>query len=62
MENSKNTPNHNEKVPHKGSEKLIDEYKINDEAFRQSSKDDFVKTVSKFHHKDETKENSNEEK
>ncbi len=62
MKKAKNLSNKDKNVPHKGSEKLIDEYKINDEAFRQSSKNDFVKTVSKFHHKDETEENSNEEK
>ncbi|NBL64367.1 hypothetical protein GV828_04015 [Flavobacterium sp. NST-5] len=39
----------------KESEALIEQYKLNDEAFRKSSKEDFVETVSKFHHEDERK-------
>lgn len=47
--------------PHKGSRELIDKYNINDQAHSDSSKDDFVKTVSNSTHADGTngsKENS----
>ena len=36
-----------------GSQELVEKYNINDKAYADSSKDDFVKTVSKFHHADE---------
>jgi hypothetical protein len=39
---------------HRGSRELIEKYNINDQAHSDSSKDDFVKTVSEFHHADET--------
>ncbi len=35
---------------HKGSKNLIENYNINDKAHADSSKKDFVKTVSNFHH------------
>lgn len=37
---------------HKGSRELIDKYNINDQAHSDSSKDDFVKTISNFKHAD----------
>ena len=46
--------NNNDKPKHRGSEALIEKYNINDQAHSDSSKDDFVKTVSEFHHADET--------
>lgn len=39
---------------HKGSRELIDKYNINDQAHSDSSKDDFVKTVSNSTHADGT--------
>ena len=39
---------------HRGSEELINKYNINDQAHSDSSIDDFIKTVSEFHHSDET--------
>ena len=39
---------------HKGSRELIDKYNINDQAHSDSSKDDFVKTVSNATHADGT--------
>lgn len=41
---------------HNGSKELIDKYNINDQAYSDSSKDDFVKTVSNFKHANEEKE------
>lgn len=38
---------------HKGSRELIEKYNINDQAYSDSSKKDFVETVSNFHHADE---------
>lgn len=38
---------------HRGSKELIDKYSINDQAHSDSSAEDFVKTVSEFHHADE---------
>ncbi|WP_296149927.1 hypothetical protein [uncultured Flavobacterium sp.] len=35
---------------HNGSQELVDKYNINDKAYSDSSKDDFVETVSKFRH------------
>lgn len=40
---------------HKGSRELIDKYNINDQAHSDSSKDDFIKTVSNFNHADGSK-------
>lgn len=37
---------------HKGSRELIDKYNINDQAHSDSSKDDFIKTVSNATHAD----------
>ena len=37
---------------HKGSRELIDKYNINDQAHSDSSKDDFVKTISNYNHAD----------
>lgn len=39
-------------VQHKGSKELIDKYNINDQAHSNSSKEDFIKTVSNFNHAD----------
>jgi len=39
---------------HEGSEELIEKYNINDQAHSDSSAADFVRTVSEFHHADET--------
>ena len=39
---------------HKGSRELIDKYNINDQAHSDSSKDDFIKTVSNATHADGT--------
>jgi hypothetical protein len=39
---------------HRGSRELIDRYNINDQAHSDSSKDDFVKTVSNATHADGT--------
>lgn len=39
---------------HSGSKELIEKYNINDQAFLNSSKEDFVKTVSNFKHSDES--------
>lgn len=36
-----------------GSQELVDKYNINDKAYSDSSKEDFVKTTSNFHHADE---------
>lgn len=33
-----------------GSQELVDKYNINDKAYSDSSKKDFVETVSKFRH------------
>lgn len=38
---------------HKGSKELIEKYNVNDQAHSNSSKEDFIKTTSNFHHKDE---------
>ena len=45
---------------HKGSRELIDKYNINDQAHSDSSKDDFVKTISNFKHADGSKNKSEE--
>jgi len=37
----------------KGSKELVEKYNINDKAHSDSSKDDFVKTVSNFKHNSE---------
>jgi hypothetical protein len=39
---------------HDGSKALIEKYNINDQAHSDSSAADFVKTVSEFHHADES--------
>ena len=44
-----------------GSEELVEKYNINDKAYSDSSKKDFVETTSNFHHADETDEESEEE-
>lgn len=41
---------------HDGSKELIEKYNINDQAFSNSSKKDFIKTVSNFKHSDEEKD------
>ncbi len=46
----------NDEVVHRGSRELIDKYNINDQAHSDSSKDDFIPTVSNFHHADEPDE------
>jgi hypothetical protein len=47
--------NQNNAFPkHRGSDELIEKYNINDQAHSDSSAKDFVKTVSEFHHADET--------
>lgn len=42
-----------------GSQELVERYNINDKAYSDSSKDDFVKTVSKFHHADQADDDKN---
>lgn len=37
-------------IDHKGSRDLIDKYLINDKAYSDTSKKNFIKTVSSFHH------------
>ena len=39
---------------HKGSRELIDKYNINDQAHSNSSKDDFIKTISNSTHAEGT--------
>ena len=39
------------KKKNNGSIELIEKYNVNDQAHSDSSKDDFVKTVSNFNHK-----------
>ncbi len=43
----------NADVVNRGSRELIDKYNINDQAHSDSSKEDFIKTVSNFRHSDE---------
>lgn len=43
---------HPDNPQHKGSRELIDKYNINDQAHSDSSKDDFVKTISNYNHAD----------
>lgn len=38
---------------HEGSEELIKKYNVNDQAHSNSSKEEFIKTTSNFHHSDE---------
>ncbi len=45
---------------HNGSRELIDKYNINDQAHSDSSKDDFVKTISNNNHVDGSKNKSEE--
>ncbi len=45
FQHAQNDPN-----PHIGSEILSEKYNINDKAHHDSSAEDFVKTVSNFHH------------
>ncbi len=45
-------------IPHQGSQDLIEKYNINDQAHSDSSKKDFIDTVSNFHHADETQDDS----
>ena len=47
-------------LQHKGSRELIDKYNINDQAHSDSSKDDFVKTISNSNHADGTSNKSKE--
>jgi len=42
-----------ENADHPGRQELIDNYNINDQAHSDSDKENFVKTVSNFHHNDE---------
>ncbi len=44
-----------------GSETLVEKYNINDKAYSDSSKKDFVETTSNFHHADEGEDESQEE-
>ena len=44
-----------------GSEALVEKYNINDKAYSDSSKKDFVETTSNFHHADEDDQESEEE-
>ena len=37
-------------IDHIGSRELIDKYLINDKAYSDTSKKNFIKTVSSFHH------------
>lgn len=37
-------------INHNGSRQLIDKYLINDKAYSDTSKKNFIKTVSSFHH------------
>ncbi len=37
-------------IDHNGSRALIDKYLINDKAYSDTSKKNFIKTVSSFHH------------
>lgn len=37
-------------IDHCGSRELIDKYLINDKAYSDTSKKNFIKTVSSFHH------------
>lgn len=70
MKNSNNTNDKSEDlnikkgqedgILHKGSEELIDKYNINDQAHSDSSKDEFIDTVSNFHHSDESKKEDKE--
>ena len=48
-------------LEHKGSRELIDKYNINDQAHSNSSKDDFVKTVSNNNHADGSKNKGGDE-
>lgn len=41
-----------EPAEYEGSRDLIDGYNINDQAHSQSSKADFIRTISNFHHND----------
>ncbi|MDR6966415.1 hypothetical protein J2X31_000408 [Flavobacterium arsenatis] len=45
-------------LQHKGSRELIDKYNINDQAHSDSSKDNFVKTISNNNHADGSKNTS----
>lgn len=47
-------------LQHKGSRELIDKYNINDQAHSDSSKDDFIKTISNYHHADGSGNNPKE--
>lgn len=61
ISSSKAVRNQNqEEMPHKGSRDLIEKYNINDQAHSDSSKKDFIDTVSNFHHADETQKDSQE--
>lgn len=48
-------------LEHKGSRELIDQYNINDQAHSNSSKKDFVKTVSNNNHADGSKDKGDDE-
>lgn len=61
VSSSKDVRNQDEQeVPDKGSQDLIEKYNINDQAHSNSSKKDFIDTVSNFHHADETQNDSQE--
>ena len=47
-------------LQHQGSRDLIDKYNINDQAHSDSSKDDFVKTISNYNHADGSDKNNKE--
>lgn len=55
--NSQNPANPDKK--NNGSQELVERYNINDKAYSDSSKHDFVKTVSKFHHADPAADDKN---
>jgi len=46
-------PDYPKEKDRKGNEELAEKYNINDQAHLNSSKDDFVETVSNFHHAEE---------
>lgn len=44
---------------HKGSQYLVDKYNINDQAYSDSSLEDFIKTTSAFRHADDINPDTN---
>lgn len=55
FEHPENDPN-----VYKGSKNLIESYNINDKAHADSSKKDFIKTVSNFNHANESDTDNNQ--